>query len=127
MEDQYDPLNPPDPALWLALDEEEQLQLVMVYHHAAGEMLPNLRAHAALHIVVENQVAIGQPIPVAATLVRLQNEGLDRHEAIHAIASVLVGQMNDILATGEPGGDLSPEYYQQLNVLTAAGWRRQFD
>lgn len=127
MEDHYDPLNPPDPALWLALDEEKQLQLVMAYHQAAGEVLPNLRAHAALHIVVENQVAIGQPIPVAATLVRLRNEGLDRHEAIHAIAAVLVGQLNDILATGELGGDPSPAYYQQLNVLTAAAWRRQLD
>lgn len=126
MTTRYDPHTPPDADLWQGLDEDEQVQLVLAYHRAAGDVLPNPRAHAALHVVVENQIALGQTIPVAATLIRLQNEGLDRHEAIHAVASVLAGHMKDLLTTGELGGDPNREYYERLGGLTAEGWRREF-
>ena len=33
------------------------------------------------HVVVENQVALGEATPVPATLDRLMDEGLDRHDA----------------------------------------------
>ncbi len=42
-----------------------------------------------MHVVVENQIAMGDEIPVRDTLVRLMSEGLDRHDAVHAIATVL--------------------------------------
>jgi hypothetical protein len=109
-----------------ALGEDEQIQLVMDYHQAAAEVLPSPRAHAVLHVVIENQIVLGQVIPVAAILVRLQNEGLDRHEAIRAIASVLVGHMNEVLAAGKFEEDPNPAYYRQLGALTASEWRRQF-
>jgi hypothetical protein len=51
----------------------------------------SIRAHAANHVIVENQLAMGDATVVPATLARLMQEGLDRHDAIHAIGSVLVG------------------------------------
>jgi hypothetical protein len=49
----------------------------------------NDRIGATVHVIVENQVALGDAFPAKAVLIRLMNEGLDRHEAIHAIGSVL--------------------------------------
>jgi hypothetical protein len=43
-----------------------------------------------LHGIVENQIALGDELPVERTVKRLIAEGLDRHNAIHAIASVIV-------------------------------------
>jgi hypothetical protein len=42
-----------------------------------------------MHGVVENQLAARNPADVASTLERLMLAGLCRHEAIHAIASVV--------------------------------------
>jgi hypothetical protein len=39
--------------------------------------------------IAEDQIALGDEIPARRTLVRLMEEGLDRHEAIHAIDSAL--------------------------------------
>jgi hypothetical protein len=44
--------------------------------------------HAAIHVAVENQIAMGVEL-VGETVARLVAEGLDRHEAIHAIGALL--------------------------------------
>jgi hypothetical protein len=93
----YDPLIAPDPERWLACEESEQQRLVERYHRRLGVRLPNLRGHAVIHVVVENQVAMGDGLPVAGTLARLITEGLDRHEAIHAIGSLLAGHMHGLM------------------------------
>jgi|SRR5205809_13448 len=85
----YDPLEAPEPEEWLAIDEAKRIQLARDYHRRARVRLPNEKLHAVFHVVVENQIALGDEIPVQSTLQRLMAEGLDRHEAIHAIASVL--------------------------------------
>jgi hypothetical protein len=121
----YDPLTAPDPEGWQALGEDEQIDLVMGYHETGADRPPNPIAHAVLHVMVENQIAIGQAIPVAATLIRLENEGLDRHDALHAIASVLVGGLNEARRSGDnPTADPTLVYYRQLESLTAVGWRQ---
>ena len=86
---QDDPLEAPEPKEWLAIDEAERIQLAQDYYRRARVRLPNEKLHAVFHVVVENQIALGDEIPVQSTLQRLMVEGLDRHEAIHAIASVL--------------------------------------
>ena len=91
----YDPLRTPDAEQWLDLDEMERMDLVADYHRRARIKLPNPRLHATLHVIVENQILLADETPVAATLERLLAEGLDRHDAIHAIASVLSGAMFD--------------------------------
>jgi hypothetical protein len=45
------------------------------------------------HVIVENQVALGEAYPVQSVLLRLMEEGLDRHDAIHAIGSVLAERL----------------------------------
>jgi len=126
MVDQYDPLEAPNPKEWLALGEMRRLELVEDYHRRARVRLPNARMHAAMHAVVENQIALGDEIPVQRTAQRLMAEGLDRHDAIHAIAWVLAGHMWDL--TREPGvakaDDPNVPYYAALEQLTAQRWRQ---
>lgn len=44
--------------------------------------------HTALHVLIEKQLASKSPPEVAATLSALRQRGIDRHETVHAIASV---------------------------------------
>jgi thioesterase domain-containing protein len=119
----YDPLQPPDPKRWLALDEAERIALAEKYHRQAGIKLPNVKVHA----IVENQVALGDEIPVRRTLERLQREGLDRHDAIHAVAWVLVQHFHDALNEALPPGDPHAAYYAELEKLTAEKWLHSAD
>jgi hypothetical protein len=118
----YDPLTAPDPKQWLALDEMERVQLVLDYHRRARVKIPGLQLHAMMHAVVETQIAMGDEIPVRGTAQRLIVEGLDRHEVIHAIASVLIGHMNDLARNTESHADPNQPYYDALEVLTAEVW-----
>jgi hypothetical protein len=120
----YDPARPVDAEEWSQLDEGEQIELVVEHHRRARIRLPNLRLHAGLHVTVENQVLLGEETPVAAALQRLMGEGLDRHDTIHAIASVLSGVMHDAV-TRKEARDLKTIYYIEVSRLTAEGWRSQ--
>jgi len=84
----YNPDVAPDPREWLALPESERIRLAQSYHVAARVKVPSMKAHAAIHAAVENQVASGYG-PSRRAVVRLQSEGLSRHEAVHAIGSVV--------------------------------------
>jgi hypothetical protein len=120
---QYDADELPDPDAWLELDEAERIDLVIDYHRRTGVQLENPEPHAIAHVVVENQVALGDATPVPETLDRLMNEGLDRHDAVHAIGSIF---MNIALeAVDDRDGDVNAKYNRELSVLTAAGWRSQ--
>lgn len=85
----YNPNAAPNPAEWLALSEMERIRLVQNHHASVRVKVSNMKAHAALHAAVENQVASGYG-PTNKALERLQGEGLSRHEAVHAVASVIV-------------------------------------
>jgi hypothetical protein len=52
----------------------------------------------------------------------LVQEGLSRHDAVHAIGSVLAGYMFDLIKHGAKDQDVNADYYRQLEELTAAGW-----
>jgi hypothetical protein len=84
----YNPDVTPDPGEWLALPESERIRLAQSFHVAAKVKVPSMKAHAAIHAAVENQVASGYG-PSKRAVARLQSEGLSRHEAIHAIGSVI--------------------------------------
>ena len=114
-------------ATWLELDENERVDAVMEYHRRAKVKLENLKLHAMTHAVVENQVALGEATPVPATLNRLMQEGLDRHEAIHAIGSILMSIVFDVFQEPAVGDDINARYSRELATLTAAGWRSQFE
>lgn len=117
----YDPLVPPDRAQWLALAEQERLDQVLAYHERVKATVANLRLHAALHVTVENQLA--EPYgAVVAAMERLLGEGLDRHEALHAVGSVVAEQMRQVLRSGRPVFDRAA-YEGALAALTAEAWR----
>ena len=92
----YNPESAPEPAAWLELDEQERIVLVEAWHRAARIKLPNVTAHATFHTIVENQLAMNLE-PVVRAMHRRTKEGLTRHDAIHAIASVVGEHVFDSL------------------------------
>jgi len=125
--ERYDPDKPVDPEEWMALDEGERQYLVEQYHRKKRIKLPNARLHAIIHVVVENQIALGSESPVQETLSRLMREGLNRHDAVHAIGSVLAGYMFDLMKHGPKEKNANADYYRQLKELTVEGWLNSFD
>lgn len=122
--DEYDPERTPNATAWLELDEGERMILVADYHKREKVKLPNWRLHAAIHTAVENQLAEGLPV-VKEILQRLMSEGLGRHDAVHAIGSVLAGHMHRALQPDAQTQQTNERYYQELRELTAEGWRKQ--
>lgn len=111
------------PTDWLETDEGERIELVSAYHRRKKIKLPNAQLHAAVHDVVENQIALGEAV-VLNTMARLRAEGLSRHDALHAIGSVLAENLYELMqedqqATDEP----YRQYLKRLQQLTAEDWR----
>lgn len=118
----YDPDTGPDAPAWRASDEVERVAAVERGHPAhPGSSDPQARLHRALHVVVETQVADGRPASVRETLARLQDGGLTRHEAIHAIASVAGDQIFEALQSARP---FDPARYdRELEALDGTPWK----
>jgi hypothetical protein len=119
----YDPSVGPDGKQWLALDEGERIALVRDFHARNRIGVPNAEAHAVIHAIVENQLAEELPAAVAA-LQRLEAEGLDRHESVHAIGSVLTEHMRALMNGSRDSADPHGPYFVALEKLTADSWRR---
>jgi hypothetical protein len=120
--DSYDPDKSRAGADWLQLDEGERIELVSAYHRRKKIPLPNAQLHAVIHVVIENQLALGEQV-VVETLARLQREGLTRHDALHAIGSVLAADLYELMQeTSEPTGDIYLRYLERLQKLTAKNW-----
>ena len=121
--DSYDPDTPRPSADWLQTDEGERIELVSSYHRHKKIDLPNAQLHAVIHVVVENQLALGEEV-VSETLARLQREGLSRHDALHAIGSVLAADLYELMQeSSEATGDARRRYLERLQKLTAKNWR----
>jgi len=118
----YDPNNAPDPKVWLALDEQIRIALVEEYHRLARIKLPNLAVHAAFHAIIENQIA-GNLESVVRAMTRLTAGGLSRHDAVHAIASVLAVHIHDLFNTKADAASSQAIYNAAVERLTAKGWR----
>ncbi|HHI78554.1 MAG TPA: DUF1841 domain-containing protein [Planctomycetes bacterium] len=121
----YDPLTGPDSEWWLGLEEQEKLALILEQHELSGVEIPGIRLHAAIHTVVENQLAMGIP-DVQETLDRLVADGLDRHEALHAIGRVLADLIYDTIHQHWDWKNLDPMpegYFRELRELTVEKWR----
>ena len=121
--DSYDPDTSLNGTDWLETDEGERIEVVSSYHRRKKTRLPNAQLHSVIHVVVENQLALGEAI-VIETLARLQGEGLSRHDALHAIGSVLAADLYELMQEGsEATGDAYRRYLERLQELTAAKWR----
>lgn len=100
-DDDYDIAKPMAPEEWLAIDEDERMRLIQQAHERArSPMGQSPTAHAAMHAVVENRLAMGDRA-VADAYDRCRAAGLDRHTAVHALASVVTRHMMAILETHE--------------------------
>jgi hypothetical protein len=123
----YDALKAPDPQAWLDRDEQERIDQIIDYHRRyhlpVGE---STKLHGLAHVIVENQIALGDP-PVPAireALVRLMGEGLDRHDGLHAVGSVVMGIVSDVVREkGKDAGDINAKIGRELAELTAPSWR----
>jgi hypothetical protein len=120
----YDALKEPDPREWLELDEQERVGLIADYHRRKRVDLPSRMMHAVFHAAVENQLTEGMPV-VRETLSRLMREGLDRHEAIHAIGSALAECVWGTLRRDSSADDPNEVYLRALRDLTLAGWLKK--
>ena len=101
---------------------QERMIPVEDYHQRHRIRMPSVEGHAVIHIIVENQLALEEPV-VVATLARLRREGLDRHDAVHAIGSVLADHMHALLIGDQSERDPNERYYEALGKLSAAKWR----
>lgn len=119
----YDADHTPEPQAWLAADEDARLDAVEGHHRAlAGPHppMPRPRVHAAIHLVVESQLASGEPPQARRALDRLVRGGLSRHEAVHAIGSLVASATQGALS----GERFDPaDYGRALDALTPEGWR----
>jgi hypothetical protein len=121
----YDPEKTPNPKQWLSLDERERMRLVSDAHlnvqfNPGAETL-----HSTLHVIIENQLALGAPAVVAHAVERLTKAGLTRHDALHAISSVLAEHVYAAVQPEAAGaaGSLSGAYEAAVANLTAEAWR----
>ena len=120
--EEYDPNRDPEADEWLDLDEQERMILVEDYHRRHRVRMPSVEGHAVIHTIVENQLALEEPV-VVATFARLRREGLDRHDAIHAIGSVLASHMHSLLVGEQSEREPNERYYKALGKLSARKWR----
>lgn len=130
----YDPLIAPHAEDWLATDEQWRLDLIARYHVEEGFDAQRAALHASIHATIENQIAEGDRWPARRALQRLMTEGLDRHEAIHAIGSVLAVRINELMrahhsqtGSSEPQSPLefdNDAYFSEVEKLTAKEWLR---
>ena len=122
----YDPDKAPNPREWLALDEQQRMDPVERYHQREGGYGESLNLHTVFHTVVETQLA-EKHAPVKAAYLRLRKGGVNRHEAIHAIGSVLaehvweVGMNEDKLRP-----DPNEAYLAALDELTVESWHEAY-
>ncbi len=125
----YNPLVAPDPKEWLSIDEDLRVQMVLDYHLEAGIRIPKSYLHAIIHTIVENQAALGEKTPVEQTLRRLMDEGLDRHDAIHAVGSVLINHVWNLMYEGGRSTDTADPhaaYFEEVRQLTAQKWISEY-
>jgi hypothetical protein len=120
----YDADREPEAEAWLALDEDERLMRIEAYHRLAHIEVSDGPRHAVFHLIVENQIALGDEAPIRRVAARLVSEGLERHEAVHAIASLNTEQVYRAAAADDDPEISRAAYLAALEELTAESWRR---
>jgi hypothetical protein len=121
----YDASRAPDPATWSALTEAELL-LAIIRHHTTDPpphlVPPSVEAHATTHLAVESQLAANDPPEAKRALGRLLSEGLGRHDAVHAIATLFANRLWAQAQEGDADFDKSA-YVDALDALDVKTWR----
>ena len=117
----YNVLKNPNPAIWLNLDEAVRLELIESYVEDFEKEIDSSKKyiHANVHLVVENQLALGEE-PALNAYSRLMRQGLNRHETIHAIGVVIFSDIYEALQKNDKKPITS--YKSRLRKLTAKKW-----
>lgn len=123
----YDPDHAPDTIEWLQLDEGSRISQAEKYHKKNGIRLPNVTAHATCHVIVENQIAEGDEAVIRA-MVRLERQGLTRHDCIHAVGWVLAQHVHEQMTTENPDikSTVNARYHADVERLQADEWLALF-
>ena len=102
------------------------MRLAAAHHRAARIRLPSVETHALFNAVVENQVAEGLDCVVRA-MARLMSEGLSRHDALHAIGSVVAEHPYAIARkTKDDPKTIQTQYNAAVEQLSAKVWRQRY-
>jgi len=123
--DEYTPNEPVDAEAWLALDDAKKIELITAFHEQETDHpLPeNISLHARIHCIVEDQVAADEG--VRKEVERLVEDGLSRHNAVHAVGNVA---LKHITTAQQEGRGLDDDAYRKdLAALDAESWGAQPD
>lgn len=74
-------------------------------------------------MVVENQAAMDDALPVQGKLDQMVAQGLDRPGALHAVGAVLAGHLNFLTSHAGSSSNGDARYAAQLCRLNARDWR----
>jgi hypothetical protein len=120
--DKYNPDQPVNSKNWLELDEAIRIELVHDFHSELDlEMADEaLSLHSTIHVLVENQLAMGVEF-IPETIAKLTRQGLNRHEAIHAIGALISEDIFDVL-NGNAEEFSQKKYRRKLEKITAKRW-----
>jgi hypothetical protein len=119
----YDPDKEQNDAQWLALTESERIDLATEAHRMVRLDADARILHSALHVAVETQLAMREPASVPQAMERLLSQGLSRHEAVHAIASVLARQLQAAAGSAaSPSTSLPMAYDEAVSMLDGNQW-----
>jgi len=119
----YNPSIPPKADIWLELDEKHRLNLIndFVENYEQEIEKEARRIHAAIHMIIENQLALSVEL-TTETYNRLKRQELDRHQIIHAIGAVISEDIFELMN----GNKENPFEGQKLRLkkLTAKRWKK---
>jgi hypothetical protein len=123
----YNPEKAPPVPEWPVLDDSERIAMLEKRGIAARESvfpeLTNANLHGIIHTVVENQITWSVSV-IVKSRARLRALGLSRHDAIHAIGSVLTEQIFHTIKGRNFSANLTEVYYDRVRRLSAAEWLR---
>lgn len=123
--DTYNPLIEPNKDEWLKSSEYDRIDAVREFHENSDDEFEAdgaLSIHSTLHVIVENQLAMEVEL-IPETIEKLTRQGLDRHEAIHAIGAIISEDLFYIMR-GEKTEFSPKQYRRKLEKITAKRWRK---
>jgi len=121
----YNPQIAPNREQWLESSEFDRIDAVREFHDTDedNDLEDNaLSIHSSIHVIVENQLAMEIEL-LPETLAKLMRQGLDRHDAIHAIGAIISDDIFSIIS-GEKTEFSPKEYRGKLAKITAKRWRK---
>lgn len=121
----YDAEDPLPAEEWLLLEEGERIQLVIEGHQRVNaKMGQNETAHATIHVIVETQLA-EKYAPAVRAFDRFRAAGVNRHNTVHALASVVTRHMIVMMERHEPFDEA--EAARDYDALDPADFMRKRD